>query len=295
VTVRGSARRPAALTWPAVIAIAYAVAFVLVYYVSVRTVRGRLVSDAALRGAISSGTPFQDTVGAVLDIVSVGSLLGAVAVVAVIALVRLDRVRGLASIGVLVGANVSTWLLKEYLLTRPDLGLDEVAPATLNSLPSGHTTAAFSAVAALLIVLPVVARVPAALLGGGVASVVALATMFAGWHRTADAMAAFLVVGIWTMVAIAVVVAFASQGPPAHHTPAMRWWVVLSAGAVALGSALGVGLSELGGIRETLLGSLLAFLSAGLLIIGTVLGVLVGILWVLEVTEADADRHGASA
>jgi len=68
----------------------YLAAFVLLYYVSVRTMRGRLVSDASLRGAISSGASFQDTVAGILDVVSVGSLLGAIAVVAVIALVRLN-------------------------------------------------------------------------------------------------------------------------------------------------------------------------------------------------------------
>ena len=233
--MRVSARGPVALTWPAATATVYAAAFVLVYYVSVRTVHGRLVSDASLRGAISSGASFQDTVEAILDIVSVGSLLGAVAVVAVIALVRLDRVRGLASIAVLVSANLSTWLLKEHLLARPDLGLDEVAPATLNSLPSGHTTAAFSAVAALLLVLPAVGRVPAALLGGSFATVIALATMFAGWHRAADAIAAFLVVGVCTMVAISLVVALDSPRPHASAKVRVHWGVALSVGAMTLG------------------------------------------------------------
>ena len=289
---RGSTRGPVALVWPAAVAAAYAAAFVLVYYVSVRTVRGRVVSDASLRGALLSGASFQDTVDAILDIVSVGSLLGAVAMVAVIALIRLDRVRGLAAIGVLVTANVSTRLLKDYLLVRPDLGLDEVGPATLNSLPSGHTTAAFSAVAALLIVLPATWRVATALVGGGFATLTALATMFAGWHRTADAMAGFLVVGVCTMIAISVVVVYASPRPHAHADVGLRWWVVVSAGALALGTALGIGLSTLAPVRDSLVGSLLAFLSAGLLIVGTVLSVLAGMLWVLQVTETAPDRDG---
>ena len=285
---RMSARAPVALRWPAATATVYAVAFVLVYYVSVRTVRGRLVSDASLRGAISSGAPVQDTVEAILDIVSVGSLLGAVAVVALIALLRLDRVRGLASIAVLGTANVSTWVLKEHLLTRPDLGLDEVAPATLNSLPSGHTTAAFSAVAALLIVLPAAVRGPTALLGGSFATVTALATMFAGWHRAADAMAAFLLVGVCTMGAISLVVVLDSPRPRASAGLRLGWWVALSVGALILGGTLSLVISALGPIRDTTLGSLLAFLSAGLLIVGTLLGVLVGMLRVLEVTETGA-------
>lgn len=276
--------------WPAVMATAYAAAFVLVYYLSVRTERGRLVSDASLRGAMSTGSPFRDTVDSVLDVVSVASLLGAVAVVAVIALVRLDRVRGLAAIGVLVTANVATRLLKSYILERPDLGLDEVAPATLNSLPSGHATAAFSAVAALLVVLPAAWRVATALLGGGFAAVIALAAMFAGWHRTADAMAAFLVVGVCTMVAIAVVRAYAEPRPHSEAPVGLRWWLVVSGAALVLGAGLGAGLSTSAQVRDSLVGSFLAFLAAGLLIVGTVLAVLAGILRVLEVTEAEVDR-----
>jgi membrane-associated phospholipid phosphatase len=287
-----SARAPVALRWPAATATAYGVALVLVYYVSVRTVRGRLVDDASLRGAISIGASVQDTVEAILDVVSVGSLLGAVAVVAVIALLRLDRVRGLASITVLGTANVSTWLLKEHLISRPDLGLVEVAPATLNSLPSGHTTATFSAVAALLIVLPAAARVPTALIGGSFATVTALATMFAGWHRAADAMAAFLVVGVCTMVAISLVVTYDSPRPRASARLRLGWWVAVAVGTLILGGVLSLGLSALDPIRDSLLGQLLAFLSAGLLIVGTLLGVLVGMLRVLEVTEAEVNRDG---
>lgn len=292
--VRRNAREPGALTWPVVTATAYAAGFVLVYYLSVRTVPGRRVSDASLRGAISSGASVRDTVDAILDIVSVGSLLGAVAVVALIALLRLDRVRGLAATSVLVTANVMTWLLKEHLISRPDLGVDEIAPATLNSLPSGHTTAAFSAVAALLIVLPAAVRVPVAMLGGAFATVTALATMFAGWHRPADAMAAFLVAGVCTMAAISLVVVL---GGPRPHTTArapLRWGVPVSFGALVLGGTIAAGLTALGPIRDTLLGSLLAFLSAGLLIIGTLLAVLVSMLRVLETTEPAGDPAEAA-
>ncbi len=128
--------------------------FVLVYCATVRTVQGRLFGDASLRGALLTRSSLADGADAVLNVVSVASLLGAVALVATVALVRLKRAQGLAAVGLLVGANVSTLVLKRYLLERPDLGIREVAPATLNSLPSGHTTAVFSAVAALLFVVP---------------------------------------------------------------------------------------------------------------------------------------------
>ena len=91
----------------------------LVYYLTVFTLRGREISDASLRGAISISPALQDSVDAVLNVVSIGSLLGAMAVVAFIALLRLARLLGLAAITLLVGANVSTWLLKNVLLPAP--------------------------------------------------------------------------------------------------------------------------------------------------------------------------------
>ncbi len=273
------------MTWLVAAATAYAGVFVLVYVVSVRTVRGRLISDASLRGAISSSPALRDTVDAVLNVVSIGSLLGAVAVVAVIALIRLDRVRGLVAVGVLGVANGATWLLKEHLLTRPDLGLDEVAPATLNSLPSGHTTAAFSAVAALLLVLPARWRVPVAVMGAVYGTATALATMFAGWHRASDAIASFLIVGICTLVACAVAIRLGGPRSRSRTDVGMHWWVAGTVGALVFGGVLFGTLSVLDPVRESVVGSLVAFSSAALLILGTVLGVMVGILRGLDAME----------
>ncbi len=198
-----SLRRP--LAQLVLLAATYAVTLALVYYLTVRTVRGRQLGDASLRGALSTNSTLTGSVEAVLNVVSIASLLGAIATVAVVALVRLERLQGLAAVGIIVGSNASAWLLKNHLLERPDLGIREVAPATLNSLPSGHSTAAFSAVAALIFVLPRRWRLAGATLGAGYGTLTALATMSAGWHRAADSVAAFLVVGIWTCVAAAVV------------------------------------------------------------------------------------------
>jgi membrane-associated phospholipid phosphatase len=166
--------------------------FGLVYGVSVYTAVGRRLADSSLRGAIAARPLFFGTVSKILDVVSVASLLGAVALVAVIALVRLARLEGLLAVGILVCSNISTWLLKTVLLTRPDLGLHEIAPATLNSMPSGHATAVFSSVAALLFVAPRRWRGVSATAGAGFAAVTGLATMLAGWHRAGDSVAAFL-------------------------------------------------------------------------------------------------------
>ena len=198
---------------------AYVVALAAVYVLTVRTVPGRLVSDAALRGALSTRSAASDSVHAVLDVVSVGSLAVATVVIVVIALLRLAGRAAVVAIGLLAAANVSTWLLKNYLFSRPDLGLREAAPETLNSLPSGHATAAFSAAAALVLVVPVALRRVAAVIGAAVGALVAVATMSAGWHRAGDALAAFCVVGFWSVVAAWVVLRGSDQAVPGED----RW------------------------------------------------------------------------
>ncbi len=271
--------------------------FGLVYAVSVHTVTGRRLADASLRGAVAARPLLSGTVQTILDVVSVASLLGAMAVVAVIALVRLARLEGLLALGILVGANVSTWLLKNVLLGRPDLGLDETTPATLNSLPSGHATAVFSAVAALLFVVPHVWRDATAALGASYAALTGLATMLAGWHRAADSVAAFLVVGAWTTLAAAVVVLARASGtgwwsgtvdrtPPAARPLPVRWLARSAVGALVLGAALVVGLvlASLG--PRNVVGSAVAFLAGGLLVAGAAAGVTLVLLHVLRVMES---------
>ncbi len=271
------------------LAAAYAIAFAAVYYLTVLTVPGRQLGDALLRGALDTRSALSGTVDGMLDVVSVASLLGAVAVVAVIALVRLDRVRGLAAVGILVGANLSTLVLKNYLLPRPDLGLDEIAPATLNSLPSGHSTAAFSAVAALVFVLPGRWRLPVASAGAGFAALVAVATISAGWHRAGDAVAAFLLVGLWTTVAAAAVLAH--DGGPSEpqdgdlRRPSPRWLGAFALGGVLLGLFVDAGLLASSLASGSTVGAWLALFGGVLLVVGTVCAVTVGTLRTLDLLE----------
>lgn len=272
--IRRSSLRAAA---PALAAsVASGVGFVLVYWWSARTVVGREFGDAALRGAMETREAFARTVDVVLDVVSVASLAGATTLVATIALVRLARVPGLVALGVLVGANASAWLLKHHLLERPDLGVDEYTPATLNSLPSGHSTAVFSAVAAVLLVLPARFRLPVGVAGGLLAFVTAMATMAAGWHRAEDSVAAFLLVGTWGCLGVAVIVLL--HGEPSAPSATTRWLVPLTVGTFLLGLSLALLLDALPGLRESLLGQLLALSAGGALVAAADCGVLLMLL-----------------
>ena len=261
--------------------------FWLVYLVTVRTSSGRLFADASLRGAVLSRSRVGNVVDQSLGVVTVASLLAAVALIAVIALVRLRRGLGLAAVGLLVVSNVSAQLLKSYVLQRPDLGLRESAPATLNSLPGGHSAAAFSVVVALLLVVPARTRGVVATAGGFYACVVALATMAAGWHRTADSVAAFLLVGIWVGVVVAVMVAFDAAdrpGDPAAAAVRLPSSSIMAAAALALGLAVALmaALAVATPIRESTFGEATAFATGGLFIVGTAIVVLAGVLVLVE-------------
>jgi membrane-associated phospholipid phosphatase len=278
-----------ALARLALFVVGHVAVFGLVYLLSVHTVTGRRLADASLRGAIAVRPLLRGTVQQILDVVSVASLLGAVAVVAVIALVRLARLEGLVAIGILAGANVSTWLLKNVLLTRPDLELSEVAPATLNSLPSGHATAAFSALAALLFVTTRRWRDLTATVGAGYAALTGVATMLAGWHRAADSAGAFLVVGAWAGLGAAVLVVAGTPtrdraGPEPRSRPV--WWLIRSAlASLALAAVLAAGLVLASLAPGNAVGSAVAFLAGCLFVVASAAAVTVGVLEVLRIAD----------
>ncbi len=261
--------------------------FLAVYLLTVRTTPGREVGDASLRGALLTHAGAASAVDGVLGIVSAATLLAGLATIALIALVRLRRVSGLAAAGLLVAANGATRLLKTHLLSRPDLGLSEVTPATHNSLPSGHTTAVFSVVVALMIVVPVALRLPTAVVGGAFAVLTALATMSAGWHRAGDSIAAFFNVGFWAGVAGVAMVLAAGKAPPEDPAPTVAGpWrrrlgrTVLVAAGAGLLLVLTLAISE--PLRNSAEGALVAFVAGGLLILAAAMSVLVAELFVLD-------------
>jgi hypothetical protein len=106
---------------------------------------------------------------------------------------RIDLAVGAALL--VAGSNGSTQLLKTRL-ARPDL---DAFPAP-NSFPSGHTAAAASVVCALMLALPHAVRGTVALIGFGYVTVIAVATVWAEWHRPSDTVAAMLIVLGWGAV-----------------------------------------------------------------------------------------------
>jgi membrane-associated phospholipid phosphatase len=182
------------------IAAAETAAFVVIFRLFVLTSRGQRLDTIALAsntlGAARLGRPLNT----VLDAISIAAVVAVMVVVGFIALIRRRIALAVTSIVLIGGANLSAELLKRYL-ERPNLGIDEARAAAGNSLPSGHTAIAFSAAVAFVLVLPPRLRGVGAVIGSFYAAIVGIATLSAGWHRPSDAVAAFLVVGVWAALA----------------------------------------------------------------------------------------------
>lgn len=134
---------------------------------------------------------------------SLPTIVGVIAVLGLIA-VLIWKHRFLPSlIGVLVGAAAvtSTYLLKHYLIVKPDLGVQK---ALSNSAPSGHTTFAAAAGAALFLAAPRFLRPTVALCAALATCLTGASTIINGWHRPADVVTAILVTAIWTVVGMGV-------------------------------------------------------------------------------------------
>ncbi len=184
-----------------VAALSFVGVFVL-WRVFVDTLAGQEVENAALQGAAYGQTQLWRVAERVLSVVSVGFI--AVVLVAAMVIAALRRRWSLAvQVAVLmIGANLTTRVLKNIVFYRPELGVEA---SYGNTLPSGHTTAAASVSAALLLVVPPRARPWAAVLGAGYTTATGVSTLIGQWHRPSDVVAAILVVLAWTAIACALV------------------------------------------------------------------------------------------
>jgi membrane-associated phospholipid phosphatase len=165
------------------------------YTLTVGTPLGQLMSELILGGR----TGAVDAVRTAEDVLSTLSRATlAAGGVAVIALALLQRREGLAVVaaGTVLGANLTTQLLKSIVLERSDL-LDSLFYALPNSFPSGHVTAAASIAVALVLVLPPLLRSPIVVVGSMAVALLGASTMLAGWHRMADVIGGTFVAVAW--------------------------------------------------------------------------------------------------
>jgi membrane-associated phospholipid phosphatase len=166
------------------------VAAAVCYLLMVRTSLGQRFDDAAYLGAQHQAPGLAAADRSQLERITADSF--ALVLLALVAIGLLRR-RFLLGLGAAVAAGVAvvgTDLLKDRLLTRPDLAGSFFVRS--NTFPSGHTATAVACAMALILVCPPRWRGVAAVVAGGYGWVTAAQVQTAGWHRPSDAIGAAL-------------------------------------------------------------------------------------------------------
>jgi membrane-associated phospholipid phosphatase len=173
-------------------------ALAVTYYFFVRTTTGQFIDESALVEAVETHGTAGKAANKLLDsLPAVSLLISAVVVLFVTVLKRRWAAAGIA-VAACVGANVATQILKDIVPVRPYRGIETLE---LNSLPSGHTTLAASAAAAVFLMASPRWRPMAGFIGGSFAIASGVSTLINQWHRPADVVAAFLLVGAFMIPA----------------------------------------------------------------------------------------------
>src|SRR5690625_75227 len=160
--------------------------------------RGQILDHAALASATARLQSLHEaSVSLLADLPIVVATIAAIGFL----VLTLWRRRWAASLIVALtfaAANFTTQVLK-VVLDRPELA-NGVPYYTGNSLPSGHVTFASATAAAVFLLVAPRWRSLVALVGMVFSATVGVATFLDGWHRPADIVAAYLVVGLWTLL-----------------------------------------------------------------------------------------------
>jgi membrane-associated phospholipid phosphatase len=223
-------------------AVTCAIAFAVLYLFFVRDGTGQAIDQLAFNGA-ESGSTGMGVTHRLLDLIpSVMVAVGAVLSI-VVALVRRAWLALIVAAAAALAAVVTTQLLKNVFLTRPDLGVDGYVS---NSFPSGHTTVAAASALLVFLVASPHTRWLAGIIGAGFAVAAGVSTLVSLWHRPSDVIAALLVVAFWGCVGGAVLTRSGGrQRTVRSPTPArvglklQTWIAVLAAIVTAVAAGIG--------------------------------------------------------
>jgi membrane-associated phospholipid phosphatase len=235
-TTPAPAGGPGRLLAPLAVALLATAATYAMYRVFIGTSLGQAVDSAAMRGGDVEHPKVTEVLSRTLNGTTLVSLVLVCLAAAAVGVLR-KRIDLALGAGLLVlGANAGAQLLK-MRLDRPDLD----GSAMPNSFPSGHTAAAASVAFALILVLPHAVRGTVALIGAGYVTVIAVATVWAEWHRPSDTVAALLIVLAAGAVAVFGIRArrmrYAAERPSRLATLPLLLGGAVAAAATALGLA----------------------------------------------------------
>lgn len=167
----------------------------------IQTEVGQKLDETAFNEFSYQFMRFQPQTSQILDLIPATS--GVLALVGIIfVLIWKHRfVPALVGLAVALVANAGTQAFKSYLITKPNFGIQEAA---LNSAPSGHTTFAAAAGAALFLAAPKVLRPLIAFISACFTVAAGFSTVVNGWHRPSDVVLAILWTTMCTVVGMTI-------------------------------------------------------------------------------------------
>ncbi|MCG5463380.1 phosphatase PAP2 family protein [Micromonospora sp. MED01] len=213
------------------------VALTLTAAVFVRTYPGQWLDGELLPRAERGGGYEQQTVlvgpaKTVLATFGSPSLIAALlGVVLLVGVLRRRLVAGAVGVGMVVCAVLLAGAVKSEL-PRPDLQV--LSSTTHNSFPSGHVAAATALLLAFMLVLPGWARRWLAAPGAVGVSVIASATMIAGWHRFSDVLGGVLLGVTVFCLGAAALAAWSGDGDTTGGSDGGSLWRRLAEAGVGL-------------------------------------------------------------
>ncbi|SNT59456.1 PAP2 superfamily protein [Asanoa hainanensis] len=220
---------------------ASAIAFGLTWLVFVRTAAGQVVDGRLLPRADQGGGYAQDTVlygpaARVLGRFGNPLLIGALVVAIVVLALLVRRFRAGLAGAVVVVASAGAAALAKQEIARPELGV--VDSSTHNSFPSGHVALAAALLLGFLLVVPARFRWWVAVPGATGVSVIAAATMIAGWHRFSDVAGSVLLVATVYFLVASVLARWPGRHEPADPPDDWSGFLTLAIGLTLLMMAL---------------------------------------------------------
>jgi membrane-associated phospholipid phosphatase len=219
-------------------AVAFAVGAAAVWLVAFRTAAGMRADATIMSGFLELRGPRVDSLAyAVAHVADPAPFALAALAIVIVALVRRRPwLAGVAGV-VLIGANVTTQVLK-VLTAEPRLA-SAMAGGNVDaaSWPSGHATAAMTIALCAAVVTPARWRALVLAVGGIGTIAVAYSVLVLEWHLPSDVLGAFCVAGVWTLLGIAAATALERHGTPARPSsalaPATAAAVVVAAAGLA--------------------------------------------------------------
>lgn len=234
-------RRPLALLTFAALSAAGAVA---VWLVALGVPRGRALDASALEafGGVAR-PPLAPSINGIAHLADPAPFVVGGIVLVIVALVRGRPLLALAVPAILLGANVTTQLLKPALADVRLVELSHVQSVYPGSWPSGHATAAMSLALCGVLVVGPRWRPLAAFLGAGFAVAVGYALVVASWHLPSDVLGGYLVAATFALAGAAAVAALESRDPARRAAaPALAPALVGAPALAAIGAtAIGAG------------------------------------------------------